>query len=57
VSAISTYFAMGGYGVYVWPAYGLATAVLGGLALDSWRRYRDGARRLAHLQQQVGSRR
>jgi heme exporter protein D len=40
VSAVTAFFAMGGYAAFVWPAYGLACAVLGGLALHSWRRYR-----------------
>ena len=34
---MSGFFAMGGYGAYVWPAYAIAAAVLGGLALQSWR--------------------
>jgi heme exporter protein D len=57
VSALGAYFAMGGYAVYVWPAYALATAVLGGLALFSWRRYRDSVRSLEMLQRQLGPRR
>jgi heme exporter protein D len=57
VSALGAYFAMGGYAVYVWPAYALATAVLGGLALFSWRRYRDSVRSLEMLQRQIGPRR
>jgi heme exporter protein D len=40
MDALAAYFAMGGYAVFVWPAYGVAAAVLGGLALHSWRRYR-----------------
>ena len=57
MSALGAYFAMGGYAVYVWPAYALATAVLGGLALFSWRRYRDSVRSLEMLQRQIGPRR
>jgi heme exporter protein D len=57
VSALGGYFAMGGYAVYVWPAYGLAFAVLGGLAFDSGRRYRRSIRTLDHLQRQLGTRR
>ena len=34
---MSGFLAMGGYGAYVWPAYAIAVAVLGGLALQSWR--------------------
>ena len=57
MSALGAYFAMGGYAVYVWPAYALAAAVLGGLALFSWRRYRDSVRSLEMLQRQIGPRR
>ena len=57
MSGIDAYLAMGGYAVYVWPAYGLTFAVLGGLALHSWRRYRHGVRTLERLQQQLGTRR
>ncbi|HUC10081.1 MAG TPA: heme exporter protein CcmD [Stellaceae bacterium] len=57
VNSIGAYFAMGGYAVYVWPAYGIATAVLGGLALYAWQRYRDSVRSLERLQRQLGPRR
>jgi heme exporter protein D len=40
MNAITGFLAMGGFAAFVWPAYGLAFAVLGGLALHSWRRYR-----------------
>jgi heme exporter protein CcmD len=48
---------MGGYAVYVWPAYALTAAVLGGFALFSWRRYRDSVRGLERAQRQIGPRR
>jgi heme exporter protein D len=57
MNAVATYFAMGGYAIYVWPAYALAALVLGGLALFSWRRYRASVRNLDRLQQQLGPRR
>jgi heme exporter protein D len=57
LSAIGAYFAMGGYAIYVWPAYALTAAVLGGLTLYSWRRYRDSIRSLERLQRQVSPRR
>ena len=57
MSAIGGYFAMGGYAVYVWPAYALTAAVLGGLALFWWRRYRDSVRGLERLQRELGLRR
>jgi heme exporter protein D len=52
--AIAPYLAMGGYAVFVWPAYGVALAVLGGLALWSWRRHRRAARVLERLQRDAG---
>lgn len=57
MSNIGAFWAMGGYAVFVWPAYGVTVAVLGGLALRSWWRYRLSARALDHLQQQIGQRR
>ncbi|HEY2539648.1 MAG TPA: heme exporter protein CcmD [Stellaceae bacterium] len=50
MSAVIAYLAMGGYAVYVWPAYGLATAVLGGLSGYFWLRYRNSERSLDRLQ-------
>ena len=50
MSAIAAFFAMGGFAVYVWPAYGLAFAVLGGLAFQSWRRYRASIRALSEIE-------
>jgi heme exporter protein D len=47
---------MGGYAGFVWPAYAVAAAVLGGLALHSWRRHRQSADRLQDLQRRFGSR-
>lgn len=41
---------MGGYARFVWPAYGITVAVLGGLALVSWRRHRLSFQALARLQ-------
>ena len=57
LSAIGAYFAMGGYAVFVWPAYALTATVLGGLALYSGRRYRDSINGLEKLQRRVSLRR
>jgi heme exporter protein D len=54
MNAILRWLAMGGYAEYVWPAYGVAAFVLGGLALYSWRRHRASERALARLQRQHG---
>ncbi|MGH7045808.1 MAG: heme exporter protein CcmD [Stellaceae bacterium] len=54
---IDEYLAMGGYAVFVWPAYAVAFAALGGLALYCRHRYRQSARTLDMLQRQLGPRR
>jgi heme exporter protein D len=54
---VGGYLAMGGYAAFVWPAYGVALAVLGGLAIQSWRRYRQSTAMLERLQQGRGARR
>jgi heme exporter protein D len=56
MSAILGWLAMGGYAEFVWPAYGLAAVVLGGLALGSWRRHRRSVALLARLERRTGPR-
>jgi len=56
MTAIESWFAMGGYAGFVWPAYGVAAIVLGGLALVSWRRHRRSDETLARLQGRLGTR-
>jgi heme exporter protein D len=51
------FLTMGGYAAFVWPAYGVALAVLGGLVIQSWWRYRESTLALERLQQGRGSRR
>ena len=46
---------MGGYAGFVWPAYAIAAAVLGGLATHFWRRYRASRDALAGLQPPGGN--
>lgn len=43
---MSEFLAMGGYAGYVWPAYGIAVLVLGGLGLYTLRCSRALRRRL-----------
>jgi heme exporter protein D len=50
MSALADWAAMGGYAAFVWPAYGFAVAILGGLSAQSWRRYRASIRDLDRLQ-------
>jgi heme exporter protein D len=54
---IGAFFTMGGYAGFVWSAYGIAAAVLGGLSIYSWRRYRDSIVAVERLQQNLGRRR
>ena len=57
IGEIGHYLAMGGYAAFVWPAYGVALAVLGGLTWQSWRRYRASSSMLERLQRELPSRR
>lgn len=50
MSGMSAWAEMGGYAAFVWPAYGFALLILGGVAAQSWRRYRAGIRDLDRLQ-------
>ena len=54
---VDRYLAMGGYAGFVWPAYGVALCVLGGLAWQSWRRYRASSNMLERLQRELRIRR
>ena len=54
---IGAFLAMGGYAGFVWSAYGVASAVLGGLSVFSWRRYRDSSVTLNRLQQDLRKKR
>jgi heme exporter protein CcmD len=53
---IAHWAAMGGYAVFVWPAYGIAAVALGGLSLHAWRRHRGSEAELARQQHQAGMR-
>jgi heme exporter protein CcmD len=50
VSGFALWAGMGGYAAFVWPAYAVAVGVLGGFAVQSWRRYRASIRALDRLQ-------
>ena len=52
MAVLSHWLAMGGYAAFVWPAYAIASAVLAGISLDSWRRHRASRDALARLQRQ-----
>ncbi len=57
VRDLGSFLAMGGYAAFVWPAYGVTAAVLGGLVLYATRRYRVSLHALADLRQGVATRR
>jgi heme exporter protein D len=50
---MNDYWAMGGYAVFVWPAYGLSALVMIGLAFSAWRTLRVRERDLARLRDQL----
>jgi heme exporter protein CcmD len=52
MTGFETWAAMGGYAVFVWPAYATALVVLGGAAVVSWWRYRASLRALDRLQRE-----
>jgi heme exporter protein CcmD len=43
---------MGGYGPYIWTAYGVAALVLGGLTVITWAGYRRSRQALDRLEAQ-----
>jgi heme exporter protein CcmD len=55
MDALAHWAAMGGYAAFVWPAYAIAAAVLGGIAVQSRWRHRASAVALDQVQRQVGS--
>ena len=49
MEAISEFLAMGGHGIYIWPAYGIAAVVMIVFALTTVRRLRAREAELARL--------
>ena len=49
MDALSSFFNMGGYAGFIWPAYAIVTAVLAGLWVISRRSLRDAERTLDTL--------
>ncbi len=47
---IETFFAMGGYGLYVWPAYGLTAAIMIAFLISTLRSLRSRKRALRTLE-------
>ncbi len=46
---ISTYLAMGGYGAFIWPSFGISALVLIGLLVESRRFLKSTEAELASL--------
>ena len=49
MEAVSTFFAMGGYAVFVWPAYAIGAVVMVGLLVQTLRSLRARNEDLAAL--------
>jgi len=47
---MADFFAMGGYGSFIWGSYGTAVIMLVWLGVSSWRKSRKVARQLAQLE-------
>jgi heme exporter protein D len=50
---MSGFWAMGGYAMYIWPAYGLSFAALGLASFLSWRGYARAKARLSALERKA----
>ena len=57
MGSIASFLEMGGYGGFVWPAFGLTALLMLVLLLDSLRRLRTGRRALERLEGQMPQRR
>lgn len=57
IAAVREFLAMGGYGAYVWPAYGLTAIVMAALLIASLRGLRERQRQLRALEGTAGDRR
>ena len=56
MSSLSNFLEMGGYGGFVWPAFGLTAAILLALLADSLRRLKAAQRALARLEAELPER-
>jgi len=54
---IESFFTMGGYGAYVWPAYGLTAAVMIAFLVTTLRSLRSRRKSLETLEAKAGPRR
>jgi len=57
MEGIESFLAMGGYGAYVWPAYGLTAAVMIAFLVTTLRSLRRNQKALDALEAETGPRR
>ncbi|HYM30014.1 MAG TPA: heme exporter protein CcmD [Candidatus Cybelea sp.] len=57
METLGSFFAMGGYAAFVWPAFGVTAAVLIGLLLASLKSWRDNEAALRSLEDSQQTRR
>ena len=57
MTSVSSFLEMGGYGAFVWPAFGLTAVILLALLIASLLRLRSNQRALARLESQMPPRR
>ncbi|MEP6829978.1 MAG: heme exporter protein CcmD [Rhizomicrobium sp.] len=48
---MNTFLAMGGYGAFIWPAYGVSVLALIGIVWQSWAAWRAAKKKLDALEQ------
>ena len=49
---MNSFFAMGGYAAFVWPAYGVSALALVGVVYQSWAAWRAAKKRLDALERE-----
>jgi heme exporter protein D len=50
---MSGFFAMGGYGAFIWPAYGISAFTLLGMIWQCWAAWRAAKKRLEALEEDL----
>ena len=48
---MNSFLAMGGYGAFIWPAYGVSLVALIGIVWQSWAAWRAAKKKLDALEQ------
>ena len=48
---MTSFFAMGGYGAFIWPAYGVSLLGLVAMVCQCWAAWRAAQKRLAALEE------